>query len=91
MLPCCALSATGEETWVLTTMPSATGSVHDACGLGIGRPLPASGILDQALTAGADRLEQRVVAEARDLDADQLGGPDHQRVLGDRRPRRRRW
>ena len=29
--------------WVLTTMPSATGSVQDACGLGSPRPLPASG------------------------------------------------
>ena len=39
--------------------------------------------LDQALPAGADRVEQRVVAEPRDLDADQLGGADHQRALGD--------
>src|SRR3954470_18405603 len=43
MIPCCALSATSLVTWVLTTMPSATGIVHEACGLGIGRPLPASG------------------------------------------------
>ena len=47
------------------------------------RPLPASGDLDQALPAGADRREQRVVAEARDLDADLLGGADDQGVLGD--------
>ena len=33
MMPCCALSATGEVTWVLTTMPSATASVQEACGL----------------------------------------------------------
>ena len=38
--------------------------------------------LDQALPAGAHRVEQRVVAEPRDLDADQLGGADHQRALG---------
>ena len=32
MTPCCALSAIGEETWVLTTMPSETASVQEACG-----------------------------------------------------------
>src|SRR5690606_30307107 len=37
--------------------------------------------LDQALATGADRRQQRVVAEPRDLDADLLGGPDHQRAL----------
>ena len=41
--PCCALSATGEVAWVLTTMPSATCSVQEACGFGMPRPLPASG------------------------------------------------
>ena len=44
MIPSCAFSATAEVTWVLTTMPSATGSVQEACGLGNGRPLPASGM-----------------------------------------------
>ena len=44
MMPCCALSATGLVAWVLTTMPSATVIVHEACGLGIGLPLPASGM-----------------------------------------------
>jgi hypothetical protein len=43
MFPCCALSATGDECCVRTTMPCATGSVQDACGLGMPRPLPASG------------------------------------------------
>ena len=38
--------------------------------------------VDQALAAGADRVEQRMVAEPGDLDAEQLGGPDHQRALG---------
>ena len=38
--------------------------------------------LDQALAAGADRVEERMVAEPGDLDAEQLGGPDHQRALG---------
>ena len=32
MTPCCALSAIGEVSWVLTSMPSATGRVHEACG-----------------------------------------------------------
>ena len=40
--------------------------------------------LDQALPAGADRLQQRVVAEPRDLHADLLGGPDDQRARGHR-------
>ena len=34
----CAFSATGEVSWVWTTMPSATVWVQAACGLGIGRP-----------------------------------------------------
>ena len=38
MTPSCAFFATGEECWVLTTMPSATVMVQLACGLGIGRP-----------------------------------------------------
>ena len=41
MTPCCALSATGEVSWVLTCMPSDTVMVHDACGLGIGRSEPS--------------------------------------------------
>ena len=40
------------------------------------------GDVDQALPAGADGREQRVVAEARDLDPGLLGRPDHQRALG---------
>ena len=43
MTPCCALSATSLVSWVLTTMPGATGSVQAACGFGKPRPLPASG------------------------------------------------
>ena len=38
--------------------------------------------LDQALPAGADRVQQRVVAEPRDLDAHQLGRANHQSSLG---------
>ncbi len=39
--------------------------------------------LDQALTARADRVQQRVIAEAGgDLHAHQFGGADHQRALG---------
>ena len=76
MTPCCALSATGEVSWVLTTMPSETvdGAGRQRLGLALD--------LDQALPAGADRVEQRVVAEPRDLDADQLGGADDQGALG---------
>ena len=82
MIPCCALSATLLVTWVLTTMPSATGSVQEACGLGKRLAVAGVGDVDQALAARADRREQRVVAEARDLDADLLGGADDQGVLG---------
>lgn len=38
--------------------------------------------LDDALPASAGRVEERVVAEARDLDAQQLGGADDQGALG---------
>src|ERR1700722_5883122 len=38
--------------------------------------------LDQALAAGADRIQQRVVAEPGDLNADQLSGADHQSAFG---------
>ena len=38
--------------------------------------------LDQALPARADRIKQWVVAEPRDLHADQLGGANHQSALG---------
>ena len=32
----------GLVAWVLTTIPCATGSVHEACGFGKPRPLPGS-------------------------------------------------
>jgi hypothetical protein len=38
--------------------------------------------LDQALPAGGHLVEQRVVAEPGDVDADLLGGPDDQGALG---------
>ncbi len=41
MTPCWALSATGEVSWVLTTMPSPTVIVQAACGLGMGRTTPS--------------------------------------------------
>src|SRR5690606_19925014 len=44
MMPRCAFSATGEVSWVLTTMPSITVMVQEACGLGMPRPLLASRI-----------------------------------------------
>jgi hypothetical protein len=65
--PSWAFLATGELCWVLTTMPSATVIVQLACGLGIGPPTHLH--LDQALAAGAGRVEQGVVAEPRDDDA----------------------
>ena len=37
--------------------------------------------LDQALPASADRVQQGMVAEPGNLDAEQLGRPDHQRSL----------
>jgi hypothetical protein len=81
MMPFCALSATSEVTLGLDHHVVATGMVQDACGLGMPRPLLD---LDQALAAGAHRVEQRVVAEPRDLDADLLGGADDQGALGHR-------
>ena len=63
----------------------ALGDRQRAGGLRLGEAATVAGVgdVDQALAAGADRLEERVVAEARDRDADLLGGPDHQGVLGD--------
>ncbi|AFR09764.1 hypothetical protein B005_2616 [Nocardiopsis alba ATCC BAA-2165] len=62
-------------------------ALHDgdrAGGLGLGHAAPVAhvGDLDQALTAGADRVEQRVVAEPGDLDTEQFGGADQQGALG---------
>ena len=87
MTPCCALSATGRGQLGLDL--HALGHRDGAGGLRLRhRPQRAVGAgrgdVDEALAAGADRLEQRVVAEPRDLDADLLGGPDHQGVLGHR-------
>jgi hypothetical protein len=56
-------------------------AVGDRGGAG-GHRLALALHLDQALPAGADRVEQRVVAEARDLDADALRRPDDQLTLG---------
>ena len=89
MIPCCALSATGEVTWVLTTMPSATASVQEACGF----TRPGGPIIARCRAVGhatstrhcrqaPTGVEQRVVAEPRDLHADLLGGADHQGALG---------
>ena len=47
-----------------------------------GRWLELALDLDEALPAGPDRGEQRVIAEPRYLDAEQLGGPDHERAPG---------
>ena len=73
--PLLCLVGDAEVSCVLTTMPSLTVVVHDASGFALALDL------DQALPAGADRVEQRVVAEARDRDAELLGGPDDQLAL----------
>ena len=78
--PCWALSATGEVSWVFTTMPSATVIVQEACGFGIGRP-PISTSTRHWRQAPAG-LQQRVVAEPRDDDAEALGRADQQLTLG---------
>ena len=82
-MPCCALSATSLVTWV--DDDHAVGDRQRARGLRLREAATVAGVrdVDQALAARADRREQRVVAEARDLDADLLGGADHQGVLGD--------
>ncbi|CAM3971119.1 hypothetical protein NORO109296_15625 [Nocardiopsis rhodophaea] len=61
--------------------------VHDgdgAGGLRFGHAAPVArvGDLDEALAAGPGGFEQRVVAEAGDLDSQQFGGADDQRALG---------
>ena len=62
----------------------ALGHRHGAGGLRLREPTAVAGVGDvnHALAAGADGVEQRVVAEARDRGADHLGGPDDQRALG---------
>ena len=87
MTPCCALSATLDVCCVLTTMPS--DDRHRARGLRLGHRADVALAVghrdvDEALAARPDRVEQRVVAEARDLDADGLGGPDDEGALGRR-------
>ena len=59
-----------------TFMPSDSTWAQAGCGLGM-----PSISMRQARQA-ATGLEQRVVAEARDLDAEHLGGADDQRALG---------
>ncbi|GAA5615746.1 hypothetical protein Spla01_06963 [Streptomyces platensis] len=59
---------------------------HHAVGAGDGaggHRLALALDLDDALPAGARRVQQRMVAEARDLDAEEFGGADDQRPLGD--------
>ena len=56
-------------------------AVGDGLGTG-GDRLALALHLHQALPAGTGRGQQRVVAEARDRDAEPLGDPDHQLTLG---------
>ena len=76
MMPSCAF---------LATVRGELGADHHAVGhrLGArGHRLALALHVDQALPAGAGRGQQRVVAEARDRDADLLGDPDDQGALG---------
>ena len=79
------LRLVGDRAGHLGVDDHALGDRQRARGLRLGEAAAVAGVgdVDQALAAGADRREQRVVAEPRDLDADLLGGPDHQGVLGD--------
>ena len=64
---------------------SQLGTHHHAIGAGGGARGGRLGLaldVHQALPAGTDRVEQRVVAEPGYLDAQQLRGPDHQGALG---------
>ena len=71
------LRLVGHRRGVLGLDDHAVGDRHGARGQRLALPLD----LDQALPAGADRVEQRVVAEARDGDAEPLGDPDDQLAL----------
>ena len=76
MTPRCASSATSDDIWVLHDHAVAA---RDCAGrLRLGHALD----LDQAHPTGGDRVEQRVIAEARNRHAELLGGPDDQRALG---------
>src|SRR5690606_12067678 len=55
-------------------------------GLGEAAAVPRVGDLHQALPAVGGGIEQRVVAEPRDLDPEQLGRPDDERSLRHRDP-----
>lgn len=74
--PFWAFSATGELIWDFTTMPSVQVIVQEAIGL----RWPSTSTMH--CRRGADRVEERVVAEARDLDAQELGGADDEGALG---------
>ena len=76
MTPCCALQR--DVGGDLGLDLHALGDGDGARGLRLGLALD----LDQAHAARGDRLEERVVAEARHGDAELLGGADHQRALG---------
>ena len=79
------LRLVGDRAGGLGVDDHALGDRQRARGLRLREPAAVAGVgdVDQALPAGAHGREQRVVAEPRDLDADLLGGPDHQGVLRD--------
>ena len=72
------LGEPGHLGGVLGVHLHALGQHLGAGGLRLGHALD----LDEAGAAGRDRLEEGMVAEARDLDAELLGGADHEGALG---------
>jgi hypothetical protein len=79
------LGLVGDLAGDLGVDDHALGDRQGAGGLRLGEAAAVAGVrhLHEALPAGADRRQQRVVAEPWDLGADLLGGPDHQGVPGD--------
>ncbi len=76
------LRLVGHLRRVLGAHDHAVGHRHRAAGLRLGHRAPAHLDLDQALAAGARRIEQRVVAEARHDDPEPLARADDQLALG---------
>jgi hypothetical protein len=75
------LGLLGDRGRVLGLDDHAVRDRHRAAGLRLGHRPPAHLHLDQALAAGAGGVEQGVVAEPRDDDAEPLAGADDQLAL----------
>ncbi|GAA3416768.1 hypothetical protein GCM10018952_46180 [Streptosporangium vulgare] len=80
-----ALRLLGDRGGELGLHDHALGDLDRAGGLRLGEAPAVAGVGDvhQALAAVGGRLQQRVVAEPGDLDAEQLGRPDDQSALRD--------